>query len=52
MEEYKNLKAMVQIEIEVNSFRMADGFEQSFKWIKKLSSNTSRKVNYYKQIVP
>ena len=43
MEEYENLKEMVQIEIEEKEFRMFDGTDKNYKWIKKHYSSTSRK---------
>lgn len=45
MEEYENMKAMIQIEIEEENkeFQMADMSWQKFVWIKDLIPITSRK---------
>ena len=46
MEEYENLKAMVEIETEEDVFRMQDNSLSKFTWIKKLTSKNSRKGKY------
>ena len=43
MEEYENLKELVQIEIEVKEFEMDDGTDKNCTWINELISSTSRK---------
>ena len=43
MEEYINLKEMVQIEIEKKEFRMFDGTYKTWTWIEELYSFTNRK---------
>ena len=52
MEEYENLKAMVQIEIEKKSFEMHFVSNASFTWVKKINSATSGKGDYYTSIRP
>ena len=44
MEEFENLKEMVQLEIVEKEFQMFDYYTfQNCKWIKKLISSTNRK---------
>ena len=43
MEEYEQLKPMVQIEIEKKSFEMFDFGNRPYDWVKELIPITSRK---------
>ena len=57
-EEYDNLNAMVQIEIEEDEFLMDSTYHNSlvsvfpanYTWVKELIATNSRKGNYYKEI--
>ena len=47
MEEYKNLREMVRIEMEEESFyRMSDYSFNSYVWVKDLSATNNRKEHY------
>ena len=47
MEEYENLKEMVQMKIEEKEYQTVDGAYKSFVWIEEINSKTSRKGNHY-----
>ena len=49
MEEYENLKEMVQMKLEEErEYLMFGSGYRSFVWIEEINSKTSRKGNYYK----
>ena len=50
MEEYENLKEMVQMKMEEKDYQMQDRSYKSFVWVEEINSKISRKGNYYKSI--